>query len=307
VQDDFEDDVGDIEGGWSIAIETGPVDTLIPGSGTSGTAIPNPASRTISSHTALISDLNVIIDGISHERPDDLDLLLVGLQGEKVVLMSDARGSFGVNAYGWEWNDEAATPMPDGDTTNVCGTRSHRPTNYGSGDFWPAPAPAGPYATSLSAFDLTDPNGEWRLFVNDDAAGGTGFFTNRFQLQITTMPRPDTTAPTVTSVSPASKATGVGLAANVSATFSETMSAGSINTNTVKLFRAGATNAKGATVSYDEAAKKATLDPNVNLRRGAKYKAVVTTKVKDLAGNRLDQNLGVAGNQPRVWVFTVRR
>ena len=30
-----------------------------------------------------------------------------------------------------------------------------------------------------------------RLFVNDDAAGNTGFFTNRFQLQITT----DTTAP----------------------------------------------------------------------------------------------------------------
>ena len=55
----------------------------------------------------------------------------------------------------------------------------------------PTPAPAGPYATSLSAFDGTDPNGEWSLYVNDDADGGGGFFTNRFQLGIATVPRPN--------------------------------------------------------------------------------------------------------------------
>jgi hypothetical protein len=92
--------------------------------------------------------------------------------------------------------------------TNVCGTRVHRPANYGSGDVWPALAPAGPYASSLSAFDFTNPNGEWSMFVQDDAAGNTWFFTNRFQLQITT----DSSAPTATSVSPADKASGVGLA-----------------------------------------------------------------------------------------------
>jgi len=193
VRDDNEDDVGDIKGGWSLSIDTGPVDVAIPGSGTSGPAIPYPATRTISvsDPTRVIADLNVSIDGISHERPDDLDLLLVGPQGQKVILMSDACGSFGVSAYGWVWDDEAAAPMPEGNGTDVCGTRFHRPANYGSGDFWPAPAPASPYATTLSAFDGTDPNGEWRLFVNDDAAGNTGFFTNRFQLQITTVARPN--------------------------------------------------------------------------------------------------------------------
>ncbi|MGH3998635.1 MAG: hypothetical protein ACRDTJ_14375, partial [Pseudonocardiaceae bacterium] len=55
-----------------------------------------------------------------------------------------------------------------------------------------------------SAFDGTDPNGEWRLFVNDDAAGNTGFFTNRFQLQISTAaPPPPNTAPTITNLKPA--------------------------------------------------------------------------------------------------------
>jgi subtilisin-like proprotein convertase family protein len=294
--------VGDIEGGWALSIETRPVDVAIPGSGTSGPASPYPATRTVSGMAGGITDVNVTIDGIWHQSPDDLDLLLVGPTGRKVVLMSDACGPLGVNAYGWVWDDEAPAPMPEGNGTDVCGTRFHRPANHGPGDVWPAPAPAGPYSTSLSAFDFTNPNGEWRLFVNDDMTANTGFFTNRFQLQITT----DATAPTVTSVSPANNATGVGLAANVSATFSEEMSPTSINTNTVKLFRAGATNAIGATVSYDAASKKkmATLNPNNNLQRGTKYKAVVTTGATDLAGNRLDQNPSVSGNQQKQWFFT---
>jgi subtilisin-like proprotein convertase family protein len=305
VRDDAPDDDGDIEGGWSIAIETGPVDMLIPGSGTSGPAIPYPASRTVSGHTGLISDLDVIIDGIFHERPDDLDLLLFGPNSQKVILMSDACGSFGVSAFGWEWDDEAAAPMPDGDATNVCGTRSHRPTNHGSGDFWPAPAPSGPYATSLSAFDLTDPNGEWRLFVNDDAAGATGFFTNRFQLRISTVPRPDTTAPRVESVAPTGKK--VSPKANATATFSEDMNESSVEApGTFTLKKKGSAKALSASVTYDPATDKAILNPARKLRSGATYTARVSTTATDSAGNALDQNPTTAGNQPKSWRFKVR-
>ena len=270
VIDDFHNDpnsnVGDIEWGWALGIETGPVDVAIPGTGTSGPASPYPATRTVSGHTGLITDLDVSIDGIWHQRPDDLDLLLVGPQGQKVVLMSDACGSLGVNAYGWEWDDEAAAPMPEGYGTDVCGTRFHRPTNYGSGDVWPAPAPAGPYSTSLSAFDGTNPNGEWRLFVNDDADANTGFFTNRFQLGITT----DTPRPRVTSVAPANNAT-VGLSANVGARFSEAMTGPPPSTRTpFTLFKAGTTKRLGAMVSYDAATKRALLNPNANLKPGTR-------------------------------------
>ena len=41
------------------------------------------------------------------------------------------------------------------------------------------------------------------------------------------------------------------------------------------------------------------LNPTGNLRLGATYRAVVTTGVKDLAGNRMAAN--------KVWYFTVRR
>jgi subtilisin-like proprotein convertase family protein len=198
VIDDAINDSGDIEGGWSLSIQTGPVDVTIPAAGTSGTAStsgpasPYPATRIFStSPDQVVSDVNVTIDGIWHENPEDLDLLLVGPQGQKVVLMSGACGPASVSAYGWVWDDEAATPMPEFPGTDGCSERFHRPSGYEHDDGMPTPAPAGPYARSLSAFDGTDPNGEWSLYVNDDADGGGGFFTNRFVLGITTVPRPN--------------------------------------------------------------------------------------------------------------------
>ncbi len=181
------DDTGDIEGGWTLTVSTGPVDVELPDAGNFGAASPYPATRTIAGETGVITDLGVVLDGIWHQRPDDLDMLLVGPRGQKVVLMSDACGTFEVAAFGWRWDDEAAGPMPDGDGTNVCAVpNTYKPTDHEPGDVWPAPAPAGPYGSALSDFDLTDPNGEWRLYVNDDSFGATGFFTNRFALGIAT-------------------------------------------------------------------------------------------------------------------------
>ena len=118
---------------------------------------------------------------------------------------------------------------------------------------------------------------------------------------------PDTTKPRVTSVAPANGATGVGLSANVRAFFSEAMTPATISTTTFKLMRAGTTNVVGATVNYDPATKKATLNPNNNLRAATKYKAVITTGAKDLAGNNLDQKPSIGGNQKKAWTFTTRR
>ncbi len=117
---------------------------------------------------------------------------------------------------------------------------------------------------------------------------------------------PDTSAPRVTRVGPAESATGVAPGANVTASFSEAMKVGTIDAGTVKLYKAGSTNALSAAVSYDAAAQVATLNPNVNLQPGAKYKAVVNTGAMDLADNPLDQNPTVAGNQAKRWSFTVR-
>jgi hypothetical protein len=96
----------------------------------------------------------------------------------------------------------------------------------------------------------------------------------------------------------------VGSAANIRATFSEEMQEASV-LNAFKLFMKGSTNQIDAQVSYDAATDTATLDPNNNLKRGATYKAVVTTVAKDVAGNRLDQDDTTAGLQKKVWFFEI--
>jgi hypothetical protein len=117
----------------------------------------------------------------------------------------------------------------------------------------------------------------------------------------------DGKAPTVVSVSPAQNATGVSPSANVSALFSEAMSPSTINASTVTLKRSGTTTKVGATVTYSAAGKKATLNPNANLKRGATYVATVTSGAKDLAGNALDQSPRKGGQQLKAWTFTTRR
>jgi hypothetical protein len=83
------------------------------------------------------------------------------------------------------------------------------------------------------------------------------------------------------------------------------MNASTINGTTFKLFKKGSTTQIAAQVSYDAATDIATLNPNNNLKRGATYKAVVTTVAKDEAGNRLDQDDSRAGLQQKVWFFDI--
>jgi len=124
----------------------------------------------------------------------------------------------------------------------------------------------------------------------------------------------DTTAPRVTNTSPAHNATGVAPSANLTATFSEKMDPLSISKSTFKLFKVNPdgtqTQITNVTVSLSTDGLKATLNPfgtstTTHLARGTKYKAVITTGARDVAGNQLDQNTTTAGLQQKAWTFTV--
>ncbi len=106
----------------------------------------------------------------------------------------------------------------------------------------------------------------------------------------------DTTAPTVTAVSP-SVATGVAVTANATGTFSEPMNASTITTSTFTLTPQGSTTAVGAAVTYSGTV--ATLDPTSSLAPSTTYTARIrggSTGVKDAAGNALASD--------RTWTFT---
>jgi Bacterial Ig-like domain len=113
----------------------------------------------------------------------------------------------------------------------------------------------------------------------------------------------DTQAPKVISTFPRNEGE-VGPAANIRAAFSEEMRPASVK-EAFKLFKKGSTTKIAAAVTYDAATDTATLNPNENLRRGATYKAVVSTLAKDEAGNRLDQNPSLERLQKKVWFFEI--
>jgi subtilisin-like proprotein convertase family protein len=134
------------------------------------------------------NDMNVILTGFSHTFGDDVDILLVGPQGQSVILMSDAIGDVASNLT-LTFDDQAANFLPDEDPA---ASGSYKPTNFGpsspdacpsepSTDTWPS-APAGPYGSVLSVFNGVNPNGTWRLFIVDDCAGDAGSISGGWSL-----------------------------------------------------------------------------------------------------------------------------
>ena len=144
---------------------------------------PYPSSIAVEGMPGAISKVIVKLNGLQHTYPDDIDILLVGPGGQKVMLMSDAGGSTDVVNVNLTFDSATVTALPD---KSQISSGTYLPTNYGSTDPFSAPAPAGPFGTSLSAFNVTSPNVSWNLFVKDDAALDVGSISNGWELIITT-------------------------------------------------------------------------------------------------------------------------
>jgi subtilisin-like proprotein convertase family protein len=115
----------------------------------------------------------------------------------------------------------------------------------------------------------------------------------------------DTVAPTVVRARPAKGSDRVRPGANVKARFGEAVRPATVTKKTVTLVAAGEKKAIRATVTYDATKKLAKLNPRHKLASGTTFKVVVSTGVKDVAGNALDQKAR-GGDQAMVWKFTTR-
>ncbi|MGL5058433.1 MAG: DUF4347 domain-containing protein, partial [Microcoleus sp.] len=114
-----------------------------------------------------------------------INLLLVGPEGQNVVLMSHVP-SAPLNNVTLKFDDNSASflasPPPTLPPTIASGT--YKPTNYSINGLrgvyslalppgTPTGAPEGPYGETLSVFNKTNPNGTWKLYAVDaDQANG---------------------------------------------------------------------------------------------------------------------------------------
>jgi subtilisin-like proprotein convertase family protein len=147
-------------------------------------ALPYPSTIAVSGQDGPVVAVFVGIYGLGHTYPDDVDLLLVGPLGQKVMLMSDAGGSAGITGVNLLFDDRSGVPVPDSSPL-VSGT--YHPANYEtSSDSFPAPAPASPYGTNLAVFATGSVNGIWSLYLVDDVGADTGYVASGWTLGIVT-------------------------------------------------------------------------------------------------------------------------
>ena len=181
---------GKINGGWSLTLQTAVPDAIVPapGGGSSGKASVWPLTRTVSGlGDRVITDVDVSVRGVFHQNAADLEMTLYGPRGQSAVLMSDVCSG---NALyeGWTFDDEASLFMSP---ERPCPTGRYRPVGKADQGFPGGGGPLPGVQTALSDFDLTDPDGQWQLYVFDDHPydDKAGLFLERFNLQIETRPK----------------------------------------------------------------------------------------------------------------------
>ena len=134
--------------------------------------------------TGVVGKVTLTLNGFSHSFPSDVDALLVGPQGQKIMVMSDAGGGISVTNLSLGFSDSASSSLPAA-ATLASGT--FKPTDFESDEVMPLPAPSGSRSAQLSAFNGTDPNGNWSLYVADDSSGDAGTIAGGWALNFTTI------------------------------------------------------------------------------------------------------------------------
>lgn len=136
----------------------------------SGNAIPYPSTIGVSGLTPAgnITNVVVIIKGLTHPRPADLDIVLVGPGGQHCEIFSDAGNTVPIANVDLTFS-RTGRPLSAAES-QISGTFS--PVNFGiTLENFPGPGPGIVSNTDLSVFDGTSAVGTWSLFIIDDSTG----------------------------------------------------------------------------------------------------------------------------------------
>lgn len=148
---------------------------------TQGTAVPYPSVINVSGYQGTITDITVTLNGFNHTFVDDLGVLFQGPGGftTQGVWLTDGgpdgptSTSPGVPGPIDITFSAAGAPFPGTGTELLGGT--YLPGNNEYSDVMPAPYAGGTPATTFAPIiGLTDPNGDYNLYIADFIAGDGG-------------------------------------------------------------------------------------------------------------------------------------
>lgn len=151
---------------------------------TIGPATPYPSVVNVSGLSGIISKTVATVHGLYHTFPSDIEAILVSPAGQAVALMANAGYSFGVDGLRISFDDTAPAPLPQFAALH---SGTYQPTAYNPLGSLPSPAPGAPYGSALAAFNGSNPNGAWSLYVYDHKSGDSGGITAGWDLDLTTV------------------------------------------------------------------------------------------------------------------------
>jgi subtilisin-like proprotein convertase family protein len=157
------------------------------------TANPYPSNITVSGISGNIpstpGSVKVTLNGFSHAFASDVGIVLVGPTGAALLIQDGAGFGSAVNSVTYSLSDAGTALLPDS-AAWTAGT--YKPSSYFTGDSFPAPGPGTTYgspansgtATFSSVFGGTNPNGTWKLYVEDLALDDSGQIAGGWTLEI---------------------------------------------------------------------------------------------------------------------------
>src|SRR5207253_9538278 len=127
-------------------------------------ALPYPSIMTVSGLSGVINKATVTFTNYAHTYPGDVDIVLSSPAGQNALLLANNGGANSITNVTLTLDQAAVTPVP---TSGTIMSGTNRPNPVLPIAPFPTPAPPGPYATSLSTFNGSNPNGTWSLYVMD--------------------------------------------------------------------------------------------------------------------------------------------
>jgi subtilisin-like proprotein convertase family protein len=149
-----------------------------------GTATPYPSAITVSGVTNPVMKVTAKVTGLSHTYPDDIDLLLVNPNAQTVMLMSGCGAGNPIAGVNLTFDDAASSQLPSTTSGGQIASGTYLPSNFYS-DTLSTPAPAGPYGTMLAPL-AANPNGQWKLYIQDFSADDSGSVSGGWGLTFVT-------------------------------------------------------------------------------------------------------------------------
>lgn len=142
-----------------------------------------PSTITASGFEREVVDVDITFNGLSFAKQDNFDILLVSPGGQSALVLSDVGTS--ANNVTLTLDDQATNQLSP---ESALPSGTFQPRNVGdfADGFFP-PAPQSPQTGNhLSAFNGTNPNGAWTLYVRHDPGGAApGVISGSWSLKIT--------------------------------------------------------------------------------------------------------------------------